>query len=96
MLEQVKLEILEELIKIINKVKIKNSNADNLQISQADYNEPLTGNFFYFSDIEMVYLLLEIQKHYKIRFIEEDVKNYKFNTILNITNCIYEKLSLKN
>ena len=80
-------EILERVIIRIRKIK----DTPALDISDS-YNEPLTGNVFRMSAIDMTYLLLELMDEFQIKFDAADVKDYGFNTINKIVNIIENKL----
>lgn len=51
-------------------------------------NAPLTGNPFYMTHIDMVYLLFEIEKKFKIRVGEEKLISYGFSTVNKIVHVI--------
>lgn len=53
---------------------------------------PLTGQHFGFNGNELVYLLFEIENAFNIKFLEEDVIFYKFNTLDGIVNTIIRRL----
>lgn len=52
------------------------------------YNLPLTGKAWKLFGMELVILLLEIEKMYTIRFKEEDLLQYQFCTINEIADLI--------
>lgn len=81
-------EILERVISHAKKIK----DTSALDISD-NYNEPLTGNVFRMSAIDMTYLLLELMDEFQIKFDAADVNDYGFNTINKIVNIIENKLS---
>ena len=56
-------------------------------------NVPLTGAPFFFSEIEMVYLLFEIEKEFGIRMRQEQLLSYGFSTLNQITMQVQECLS---
>ncbi|MBD7912794.1 hypothetical protein [Clostridium cibarium] len=75
--------ITEEIIKILNFVKPQKE----LYIEE-NFNTPLTGKML-FSSVDMVYVFLEIQKHFNIKLGAEDLENYKFNSINGIRDAVF-------
>ncbi|MBU5331794.1 hypothetical protein KQI61_06260 [Anaerocolumna aminovalerica] len=57
-------------------------------LERKNWEKPLTGEPFYLSDIEMVYLLFELEKKYSKCVNSECLGNYGYNTIRNITNIM--------
>ena len=55
---------------------------------QKHWDKPLTLEPFYFSDIEMVYLLFELEKSYGMCVKSEDMDDYGYSTIRKITNIM--------
>ncbi|GAA4653034.1 hypothetical protein GCM10023142_01720 [Anaerocolumna aminovalerica] len=55
---------------------------------QKNWDKPLTEEPFYFSDIEMVYLLFELEKSYGMCVKSEDMDDYGYSTIRKITNIM--------
>ena len=53
---------------------------------------PLTGRPFYLSDIEMVYLLLEIEKKYQLHIDEKFLVDYGFSTVHQIVGVVEQYL----
>lgn len=49
---------------------------------------PLTGQPFYLSEIDMVYLLFEIEKKYRIRVEGKYLINYMFSTVNHIEKIV--------
>lgn len=81
-------EVELQILQIVKKIKM-------IELSCNDFDEALTGLKISFDAIDMVYLVLEIKKAFKIEFVEEDFLNYQFNTINSIVNTISYKLSKK-
>lgn len=50
-----------------------------------NWDSPLTGEPFYLSDMEMVYLLFELEKQYSKCVTSEYLDNYGYCTISSIT-----------
>lgn len=75
-----------ELIKKIDKNVVMNVNEDIF--------EPLTGEKISFSYLELLYLFLEIEDFYRIKFDARDVEEYRFNSINSISDRIINKLNL--
>lgn len=48
----------------------------------------LTGRPFYLSDIEMVYLLLEVEKKYQLHIDEKFLVDYGFSTVHQIAEAV--------
>lgn len=78
----------EEIIKILNFIKPQKE----LYIEE-NFNVSLTGKMM-FSPIDMVYVFLEIQKHFNIKLASEDLENYKFNSINGIKDVVFNALKL--
>ncbi len=55
-------------------------------------NVPLTGSPFFLTDVGMVYLLFEIEKAFEVRILEEELLEYGFSTIDQITGLLCKKL----
>lgn len=53
-----------------------------------NWNKPLTGEPFFLSDIEMFYLLFELERQYGKRVNEKDLDDYTYCTINNIVNIM--------
>ncbi|SLM86979.1 hypothetical protein [Vagococcus fluvialis] len=70
---------------ILNKIKDKNYIYDEIK------NLPLTGKILDLSAIDLTYLFLELEKSLSINFLEEDLINYKFNTLEGINFMINKK-----
>lgn len=49
---------------------------------------PLTGGTLKLIAPEMVYLVLELQEHFHIKFCKEDFDDYKFNTFDSIAEIV--------
>jgi len=81
-------DILNRVISRIKRVK----NTPALDVIE-NYNEPLTGNVFRMSAIEMTYILLELIDEFQIKFDAIDVNDYGFNTVNKIVNIIKNKLT---
>lgn len=75
--------IKEEIIYILKeKIHCACVNIEN------NLDAPLTGNPFYMTHVDMVYLLFEIEKKFKIRMKENDLISYGFSTINRIIHAI--------
>lgn len=70
-----------DMIKAKFNISFKNENEEL-------YDLPLTGEVWKLFGMELVILLLEIEKIYNIRFKEEDLLQYQFCTINGITDLI--------
>ncbi|MGP1433833.1 MAG: hypothetical protein ACTTHM_07760 [Peptoanaerobacter stomatis] len=72
--------------KVINILELKLISFDK----EVDYNVdlPLTGHPFLLTDVDMVYLLLEIEKEFDIHIEERDLLEYGFSTISQIVKVI--------
>lgn len=57
-----------------------------------NFDSPLTGDIMQFSSHDLVYLLLELMDEFGIAFVKDDVENYKFNTVNDIVDIIYNKI----
>jgi len=61
--------------------------AGNL-LTESNWDKPLTGDEFRLSSVDLVYLLFEIEKEFKIRIKEQFLRNYGFSTIDSIVSII--------
>ena len=77
---------------ITNLLKDKFHVPDDILISE-NFSQPLTGYIFNLTGTELVILLFEIEKEYDIKIKEDDLINYQFSTINNISETI-KNLSL--
>lgn len=57
-------------------------------LEKKNWDKPLTGQPFYLSCVELVYLLFELEKQYGKRIYNKDLDNYGFCTINNIAGII--------
>ena len=80
-------EILRRVVTCVKKVKNLPATDDKTL-----YDEPLTGDHFQMSAIDMTYLLLEVADEFKIRFEAADVESYGFNSINKIVKTVEGKL----
>ena len=62
------------------------------QMIEQHLDIPVTGKPYRFLDIDMVYLLFEIEKHFKIRIKEEDLLNYGLSSINQIVALVMSYL----
>ncbi len=75
--------VAEEVIKILqNKIQC------HCEGMEKNMDLPLTGAPFYLSEIDMVYLLFEIEKKYRIQIEEQYLIDYKFSTMNQIVEII--------
>ena len=58
-----------------------------------NFDQPLTGKLFQFTDVDLVYFFLEIERVFEINISGEDVLNNRFSTINGILEIISENLS---
>lgn len=75
------MEIEKEVWKIIEKIK-------NKKINNRDNNEWLTDTTYNFDGIDMTYLVLELQKKFRVQFQKSDFENYKFAKVNGIVSII--------
>lgn len=78
-MDQVRQEIVQLLNNKIGYSWINIENAGDL---------PLTGKPFYLSEIDLVYLLFEIEKKYDIRIEEKYLVEYGFSTVNKIADIV--------
>lgn len=57
-------------------------------LEEKNWDKPLTEEPFYLSDIEMVFLLFELEKQYDRYVNSENLDNYGYCTINNISNIM--------
>ncbi len=75
-----------DLIQIMNKINY----APELYVEE-NYDIPLTGDTMFWSEFDMIFLVMELIEKYGIRFQKEDFENYRFNNINNIIDIICNK-----
>ena len=75
------MEIEKEVWEIIEKIK-------NKKINNRDNNEWLTDTTYNLDGIDMTYLVLELQKKFRIQFQKSDFENYKFAKVNGIVSII--------
>ena len=73
-----------ELMKKIDEIVVINIDKDIF--------EPLTGEKISFSYLKLLYLFLEIEDFYNIRFDAYDVEDYRFNSIASISDRIIDRI----
>lgn len=54
----------------------------------------LTGNDIGLDGTCLIYLFYELEKKFNIKFLEDDIKNYKLNTLDNIVKIIATKIQI--
>ena len=86
-MEKIKEVILEKMAKI----KL----FENME-SLENHDIPITGNIIAYDSVDMVYLILELQKYYQIKFTAEDLNEYGMSTINKIAQIIQSKLADNN
>lgn len=64
---------------------------DNM-LDPSNWDEPLTGGYFRFSDVNLVYLLFEIEAEFCIRIRPEWLSDYQFRSINSISNIVKKHL----
>lgn len=57
-------------------------------LEKKNWDKSLTGEPLYLTDVEMVYLLFELEEHYGKRVDSKDLDNYGFCTINNIVSIL--------
>ena len=53
-----------------------------------NFTQALTGSVFKYKSQDLIYLFLELQNEFGIHFCEDDVVDYKFNTLSSIVQII--------
>jgi hypothetical protein len=53
-----------------------------------NFNEPLTGRKFRFSNVDLAYLFFELEKRFGITFKNTTISEYSFSTIDKISKVI--------
>lgn len=66
------------------------------QNTEQNPDAPLTGRPFLLTEVEMIYLLFEIEKQFGIRIGEEKLLEYGFSTVNRITELVAESLPEAN
>lgn len=77
----------EVIDKVVN-VMVASLKVDLKCITEENYNNSLTGSTFCLNAIDMTYLLLELEKIYKIKIMPQDILNENFNTVNRIAEVI--------
>ncbi|SDW72444.1 hypothetical protein SAMN04487759_1408 [Kandleria vitulina] len=81
------MDIYDKLLDILRKLKPRDDDYTNIKDDEA-----LTGPKVKLNYIDLVYFFLEIEKTFNINFNEEDVINYQFNNLKNISSIISKRL----
>lgn len=81
-------EVTNKVIEILRRIQPSSDCIDEDHMDSL-----LTGTEMNFQDYEMAYIVLELMDFYKIEFDKDDFTNYKFNSIRNISEIVYNKLS---
>lgn len=82
-MSNVKDEIIDTVMGVINKYH---------DISNIDYNEPLTGERVSLDATELVYVVIELMEKFQITFDAADFENYHFNTINGIVESVLKHI----
>lgn len=64
-------------------------------LTEDNLNKPLTGQTFGFTARDLVYLYFEIEKRFGINIEEQQLLNYRFNSINGIKNIINQQKNKK-
>lgn len=62
------------------------------KLNPVNWQIPLTGTFYGFTAVDLVYLLFELEKEFKIKISYELLEGYQFSTIAGICNIVYETI----
>ena len=84
----------------MNKEEIQNGVFETIEIIKGDvgrrrvddFAEPLTGSRYNMSERDLVYLLLELTKKFKVQFEKEDIMAYRMQSINGVTEVLQKKL----
>lgn len=82
----------DNLINVIIKTIIKVTGVDKEKLKEEYWDLPLTGAWYGLSAIDLIYILFELEKHYRIRISSEHFDEYQFSTIRNICKVMEESM----
>lgn len=90
MTELSKTNIMEEIVSIIKKL----FETDITCIGKGYENEKLLGIKIRLNASQLVYVLLECERLFKIKIPQEDIVKGSFDTVNNIADIIYKQLKI--
>jgi hypothetical protein len=64
-------------------------------LDKKNWDQPLSGEPYYLSGAELVYLLFELEIKYNMRIDSNELDNYAFSTINNIVSIIENSQNAK-
>ena len=70
------------------------SNIKGKEVIYKKNAEELTGSYYNLDSVDMVYLVLEIQKFFKVNIEKMDLDNYGFLTVEKISNIVFQKQNI--
>lgn len=79
-------KVRETLFDILQKLRVDVALTEEDYQKRVDY--PLTGDYWNFDAVQMVYLFCEVEKAFHIRIQPKHLVNYQFNTPRQIINLV--------
>lgn len=79
------------LNRITNIVQIYSPSSEGV-LNPANWKKPLTGSFWGFSMVDMVYLVLELEKEFGIRFSPDELDDYGLSSIEKICTTLQKRI----
>ncbi|MBQ6995086.1 MAG: acyl carrier protein [Lachnospiraceae bacterium] len=67
------------------------SNIKGKEVNYKKNDDELTGRYYNLDSVDMVYLVLEIQKFFMVKIEKKDLDNYGFLTVEKISNIVFQK-----
>lgn len=83
---------MDKTAEIVFEIMRENMHCKERLLTEENRKRPLTGSPFYFSAVDMMYLLLETEKRFGIYLEEEALANYRFSTIDQVVAAVNERL----
>lgn len=83
----------KQITDTLSQICTEKFNLSPLLWTNENFTKPLTGAPWYFSGIDLTFLLFETEKYFNIRFSETDLICYGFSSIDKIRHTLMEKIN---
>lgn len=77
----------ENTVRIVGVIK-RCVDVPSEMLAPANWHKPLTGAYFNFSTVDLIYLLFELEIEFCIRIPSDLLSNYRFSSISKICEAI--------
>ncbi|QNK41198.1 hypothetical protein [Caproicibacter fermentans] len=82
-----------EIRKMVINILYEKFDIPNSYLNLEYWSQPLTGNVFHFSGVDLTYLFFEVEKVYHIHINSSDLEDYAFSSINKISEIVQRYVS---